>query len=144
MRKSRAPNLSDKSIGAIVSMMDDWNGKLTWDLLIARIKATTGIEYSRHTLMSRPRIAAAFNLRQASLRGSLPAVPGSSKDAHIQAALEQVERFKAKVNRLEHENNLLLQQFLTWLYNANSKGLTIEMLNVPLRKPDRDRTPGEE
>ena len=56
--------------------------------------------------------------------------------------MEQTERFKAKAERLEAENNLLLERFVTWAHNAERKGVTMDMLNIPLVKPDRDRSKG--
>lgn len=36
----------------------------------------------------------------------------------------------------------LLEQFVTWTHNAESKGITTDMLNMPLPKPNRDRSKG--
>jgi hypothetical protein len=41
---------------------------------------------------------------------------------------------------LEAENQLLIEQFVTWAINAERKGVTLEMLNAPLPKPRRDRS----
>lgn len=59
------------------------------------------------------------------------------------AALDQVERYKAKVQRLEEENLLLLEQFVTWAHNAERKGVTVILLNALLPKPQRDRSKTE-
>jgi hypothetical protein len=35
-----------------------------------------------------------------------------------------------------------LEQFVTWAINAERKGVTLDMLNAPLPKPERDRSKG--
>lgn len=144
MKKTRAPDLTDDRIARIVDSLDGWNGKLTWELLIAAVHAEMGITYSRFTLSEHARIAHAFALRKTALRGVASAGPRKSKDEAVLAALDRVEKYKAKVERLESENQLLLEQFLTWTVNAERGGVSIDMLNRPLAKPARERTKGKE
>jgi len=75
-------------------------------------------------------------------RPDMNLLPVMTRDDRVRTALEQVERYKAKVERLEKENELLLEQFVTWATNAERKGVTITMLNASLPKPERDRTKG--
>ncbi len=143
MRKKRAPDLTEELIAIVVDILDGWTGKLTWNALIDKVKERTGITYSRFTFAEYPRIAGAFALRKEALRGRFKAGPRVPKDERVRAALEQVERYRRKVERLESENQLLLEQFVTWAVNAQYKGVTMAMLNKPLPKPSRDRTRGE-
>ena len=76
-------------------------------------------------------------------RGTLPVSRGTPPTNVSLAAIEQAERFKAKAERLEAENNLCWRDFVTWAINAENKGVTMDMLNKPLPKPDRDRSKGE-
>lgn len=144
MKKSRAPDLTDERIKIILETLDSWKGKLTWELLLEAVEASTGIRYSRFTFADYPEIANAFSLRKEALRGTLPASRGEPRDERVRAALAQAERYKAKAERLEAENQLLLEQFVTWAINAERKGVTMDMLNAPLPKPERDRTKGVE
>lgn len=144
MKKSRAPDLTDERIKIILETLDSWKGKLTWELLLEAVEASTGILYSRFTFADYPEIANAFSLRKEALRGTLPASRGEPRDERVRAALAQAERYKAKAERLEAENQLLLEQFVTWAINAERKGVTMDMLNAPLPKPERDRTKGVE
>lgn len=140
MKKSRAPDLTQERLQLVLDTLDGWTGKLTWDLLLEAVKKATGIAYSRFTLAEYPQIANAFSLKKDTLRGTWKAAGGEPRDERVRAALGQVERYKSKVLRLEQENHLLLEQFVTWAHNAERKGVTVMMLNVPLLKPLRDRS----
>ncbi|OXI86016.1 hypothetical protein CFB50_15440 [Burkholderia sp. AU33423] len=143
MKKARAPDLTDERIKLVLDTLDGWKGKLTWDLLIEVVRKSTGITYSRFTFAEYPQVANAFSLRKDALRGTWKTESGGPRDERIRAALAQVERYKAKVERLEAENQLLKEQFVTWAHNAERKGVTVLMLNAPLPKPERDRTKEE-
>lgn len=142
MKKTRSPDLTQERLQLILDALDGWKDKLTWDLLIEAVETATGIAYSRFTFAEYPQIANAFSLKKDALRGRWKSVGGEPRDERVRAALEQVDRYRAKVQRLEHENQLLLEQFVTWAHNAERKGVTIMMLNAPLLKPQRDRSKG--
>jgi hypothetical protein len=143
MRKNRAPDLTAERIAEVVATLDDWRGKLTWELLLDAVQSSTGIRYSRFTFAEYPEIANAFSFKKDALRGTLPPRErGEPRDERVRAALAQAERYKAKAERLEKENDLLLEQFVTWATNAERKGVTMDMLNAPLPKPERDRSKG--
>jgi hypothetical protein len=140
MKKNRAPDLTEERIQVVLDTLDSWKGKLSWDLLIGAVGTATGITYSRFTFAEYPKIANAFSFKKDALRGTWKSARGEPRDERVRAALEQVDRYKAKVERLEQENNLLLEQFVTWATNAERKGVTMMMLNAPLPKPQRDRS----
>lgn len=142
MKKTRAPDLTEERVKSVVDILDGWSGKLTWDLLLDAVEKSTGFRYSRFTFAEYPEIANAFSLRKDMLRGTWKGERSQPRDERVRAALEQVERYKAKAERLEKENQLLLEQFVTWATNAERKGVTMAMLNAPLPKPERDRTKG--
>lgn len=142
MRKIRAPDLTSERIAVVLETLDAWKGKLTWDLLLDAVQSSTGIRYSRFTFAEYPEIANAFSFRKDSLRGTLPRQRGEPRDERVRVAVEQADRYKAKAERLEKENALLLEQFVTWATNAERKGVTMDMLNAPLPKPPRDRSKG--
>lgn len=142
MKKNRAPDLTQEHIATTLDTLDTWRGKLTWDLLLDKLEEIWGYRYSRFTLASYAEVANAFLHRKDALRGTLPVSRGTPKDERVRAAIEQADRFKGKAARLEAENELLLEQFVTWAHNAEKKGVTMDMLNAPLPKPDRDRSKG--
>jgi hypothetical protein len=144
MRKPRAPALTDERIATIVQLLDEWSGKLTWQKLIEAVQRQTGVEYSRFTLMEKPRIAHAFELRKGTLRVAEEGRIRQPSDERLREAYEKLKRCNAKIARLEAENQLLTEQFVTWLVNAQRRGVSLEMLQKQLTKPDRDRTKGKE
>ncbi|MPW19729.1 hypothetical protein GCT13_23225 [Paraburkholderia sp. CNPSo 3157] len=144
MKKRRAPDLTEESINSVIKTLDEWKGKLTWELLLDAVEAALGYRYSRFTFAEYSQIANAFSLRKDILRGTLTRERGEPKDERLRAALAQVDRSKARADRLEAENQLLTEQFVTWALNAERNGVTIDMLNAPLPKPKRDRSSGVE
>lgn len=140
MKKNRAPDLTEERITKVIEMLDEWKGKLTWELLLRAVEKAIGYRYSRFTFAEYPEIANAFSLRKDALRGTLPRARGEPRDERLCAALAQVERYQAKIYRLEAENRLLTEQFVTWATNAERKGVTMDMLNASLPKPERDRS----
>ena len=140
MKKERAPDVTPDLIQAILGLVDGWKGKLTWALLITAVQKETGFEYSRFTFAEYPEIVNAVDLRKKALKGTLAKGRLEPRDERVKAALDQVDRYRAKVERLEAENEMLLEQFVTWATNAERKGVTMAMLNAPLSKPSRDRS----
>lgn len=144
MKKNRAPDLTMGRIAVVLETLDGWKGKLTWELLLDAVQASTGHRYSRFTFAEYPEIANAFSLTKVASRGVLPRERSVPRDERVRTALAQAERYKAKANRLEAENQLLLEQFVTWATNAERRGVTLDQLNVELPKPQRDRSKGYE
>ncbi|MDR3067163.1 MAG: hypothetical protein LBV05_16880 [Comamonas sp.] len=142
MKKNRAPDLTKENLAKVLDTLDTWRGKLTWELLLDKLEEGWGCRYSRFTLAGYPEVANAFALRKDSLRGTLPPSRGTPTDERVRSAMEQAERYRAKAARLEAENNLLVEQFVTWALNAERNKVTMDMLNKPLPKPDRDRSKG--
>lgn len=140
MKKSRAPDLTQAVLQQVLDTLDGWQGKLTWNLMLDAVEAQVGHRYSRFTFAEYPEIANAFSLKKDRLRGTLPRNRSAPKDDRLRAALEQVDRLRAKADRLQVENNLLSEQFVTWAINAEHKGVTMDMLNAPLAKPQRNAT----
>jgi len=141
MTKSRAKNLDDKTIELIVGVLDGWSGKLTWNLLIDGIEARIYIRYTRQALDRHARIKSAYQLTKDRLIG----VPHSERPqklsaVEVDAAMERLNRIEMENARLKVENERLLEQFVTWAYNAHMRGMTKEYLNNPLPSVDREVT----
>lgn len=72
-------------------------------------------------------------------------MPGSGlhqklSTAEVGALTERLKRLEAENARLKVENESLLEQFVTWAYNAYLKGMTKESLSTPLPRVDRELT----
>ena len=67
--KARARNLGGEDIEAIVSILDGWDGKLTWELLIDVVEQRLSARYTRQALNQRVRIKQAFQLTKDRVAG---------------------------------------------------------------------------
>ncbi|MBX8548823.1 hypothetical protein K5D68_04305 [Pseudomonas cichorii] len=141
MAKRRARNLDDQAIERIVGVLDGWSGKLYWDLLIEAIEKRLGVRYTRQALDKHARIKSAYQ----ATKTRLSKVPGSEplqklSTVEVGALTERLKRLEAENARLKVENESLLEQFVTWAYNAYLKGMTKEYLSTPLPRVDRELT----
>lgn len=134
---NRAKNLSDSNIERIVEILDGWRGKLRWELLIDEIEKRLFTRYTRQTLHAHARIANAFAHRKQELAGSTGNTLKRTELPELQLAFDRIERLTNECNRLKAENNLLLEQFVRWAYNAHLRGLDEQYLSQPL--PDVNR-----
>lgn len=135
----RGKNLTDDAIEQIVRLLDGWEGKLTWETLIAAIVTRLHCEYTRQALHKHERIRAAYTLRKESLAGHRDAAV-SRGSGPLADAMARIARLEAENQRLEAENQRLLEQFVVWAYNAHTRGLDKEFLSQPLPRVNRDQT----
>lgn len=137
--KSRARNLDDEAIEKIVQILDGWTGKLSWELFIVQIENVTHNRYTRQALDKRARIKDAFTARKVVL-GGRDRKQFENKSHEMQLALQRIARLEAQNQRLSNENNILLNQFVRWAYNAHSRGLDQAFLDTPLPSVSRARS----
>jgi len=137
----RAKNLKDQDIASIVSILDGWSGKLSWDLLIEAIEVRRLGCYTRQALHKHVRIREAFGLTKIRLANSSSIEKVSKElDPEMRVAFQLIERLEAEKLRLTLENNRLLEQFVCWAYNAHTRGLSKDFLNQPLPRVDREQS----
>ena len=143
MTRGRAKNLNDDAIELIVGMLDGWSGKLTWDLLIDVIEKRLRVRYTRQALDKRARIKMAYQVTKTRLSES-PRHEHQRKLSGVEVGVitQRLNRLEAENSRLRVEGERLLEQFVTWAYNAHLKGLTKDYLNTPLPRVDRELTKG--
>ena len=139
MTRVREKNLDDAVVAAIVEVLDGWNGRLTWDMLIEAVESREGLRYTRQALHRHERIRLAFIVRKKALSGQ-EVPPREIASQELQVALDRVARLEAVNQRLAAENSALLEQFARWAYNAHTRNLTNEFLNSPLPAVDRERS----
>lgn len=135
--KLRGRNLDDTDVADIVSILDGWSGKLSWELLVDAVEARKFIRYTRQTLHKHERIARAFAARKME-KGDASAVKVGS--AELRVALERIARLESENKRLTAENQQLLGQFARWAYNAHSRGLSKEFLDRTLPAVNRGQS----
>lgn len=136
MTQRRARNLDDASIKQIVEILDGWTEKLTWELLIDAVELRMHNRYTRQTLHKHVRIKNAFDLRKVALVGGDGEVR-IVRSPELQKALERIARLETENKRLGSENELLLEQFARWAYNAHARGLDSNFLNRSLPPVNR-------
>jgi hypothetical protein len=136
--KRRARIIDEDVIEVVLHILDGWKGKLTWDLLIAAVKASISADYTRQALSGHTRIADAFVLRKRGLAKEVGKIP--SGDARTNGYLETISRLKAENQRLASEVNNYREMFIRWTFNAQKMNLTAADLNSPLLRPERDAT----
>lgn len=135
----RAKNIDEQAIEKIISILDGWTGKLSWELLIDAISGRIYSRYTRQALSKHDRIKQAFALRKKKLSGSdnqQHKIDSSSPE--LKLSMQYINRLEVEIERLKLENNNLLEQFLRWAYNAHTRGLDQDFLNQPLGLVQRD------
>jgi hypothetical protein len=90
-------------------------------------------------LYKHERIRHAFELKKRELTAGISG-PKRGTSPQLQIALDRIGRLEAENRRLESENNMLLEQFARWAYNAHTRGLDQEFLNRPLPSVNRGQT----
>jgi hypothetical protein len=140
MARSRARNLSVEDISDIVSILDGWTGKLSWELLIQAIGLRKRATYTRQALHKHERIKQAFAVRKQLLAAGRANGAPKVESPELAAALQRITRLEGENARLESENQRLLEQFARWAYNAHTRGLDQQFLSSPLPRVNRDQT----
>lgn len=135
-----AKHLTDLEIEKIVKVLMGWKGPLSWAALADACEGEIGRKPSRQTLARATRIALAFKttkdrLKEASDDGVVKV------SLSMAAALQRISRLEAENAQMKEENRALLEQFVTWQYNAYKSGLSIDRLNQGL--PGIDLNPTE-
>lgn len=141
MAKRRGRNIDEYTIIQIVELLDGWSAKLSWDLLVDEIDKRVGNRYTRQALDKHARIKIAYQAtRKRVSNTSDQGLRQKYCSQELGPTLERLERLGAENSRIKMENERLLEQFVTWAYNAHLKGLTQEYLNTPLPGVDREVT----
>jgi hypothetical protein len=109
-----------------VEELRDWSKpKITWKAVVIQVEALLKKRFSRQALESHPEIYRAYREAKKRLSKGLP--PAKRKPL-----AERIAALQAENRELRDRNNALLEQFLTWLFNAESHGLTKDQLHAPL------------
>ena len=126
--------ITEKTLPLALHELDKWSGKLTWNSFAEQLAKVLGEEkISRHTLLSYPALVEAFNDRKENLKES---AKSTEKDVTLEFAKQQIAILEAKVERLEKQNEKLLEQFIRWQHNAYMMpNVDMNRLNKQLDKP---------
>jgi hypothetical protein len=130
--------ITKASLPKVMRELDRWEGKLTWPLFCDRVAKVIGVaSVSKHTMYLYPAIKERFQQRQKDLREARDALP---RDYTLEVAMRRIVDLEAQVKRLEETNNLLLDQFRRWQYNAYANNVRMDLLAWDKPLPDVNRS----
>lgn len=130
--------ITKATLPKIMRELDRWEGKLTWPLFCDHIAKVLNVSsISKHTMYLYPAIKENFQGRQRDLREAREAMP---RDFTLDAASRRIADLEAQVKRLEHANNLLLDQFRRWQYNAFANNVRMDILAWDKPLPEVNRS----
>lgn len=136
---ARNKHIRPQDVEAIVNIIRGWSDeKIGWDALCAACEPILNYVPTRQGLSAHQGIQDSFKARKAGLKVSIPnkgPLPSS-----LAVASKRISSLNAAVAELELKNDALSEQLTIWLYNARARGITIEQLNVPLPRIDRERS----
>lgn len=131
------PRLTDEDVRRIVTLIETWEGSLTWERLVERVELVLRRAYSRQALDAHEEIKATFQARKSHMRmicDSLRAGKAARDEVppELALALQRAEAAELRVEVLEEQLDRYRVQFAVWLYNARNGGIPEERLNAPL------------
>lgn len=130
-----AKHLTQNDIDLVVSLIDGWQSKLTWQGIVDKYVELTGRTTTRQTLEKKEEINTAYNNR----RWGPPKKP-SRRVVSLPAAQEIIDTQDITLSRHEMQISRFKAQFARWIYNASKKGISVDNLNQNLPTIDRGRT----
>jgi hypothetical protein len=140
MTRQRSKNLTQEDVELIVGVLDGWHGTLTWNLLIDSVERRLFFRYTRQTLHAHQRIKDTFKLSKERLTRSARKPGQRHVSPEMRILIDRLARRDAEVTRLKAENQKLMEQFVVWLYNAQTKAISLAELEKPLPRVDRGQT----
>lgn len=133
-----ARHLTETDVQRILALIESWKYDLKWDSLVKACEIDLGIKTTRQALNRKVQIKDAFQTYKKTKKLDLSDV-GAARPNDINTAHARIERLLERVKKLEYENRLLKEKFLTWQYNAEQRGMTEEALNRPIPKHERTK-----
>lgn len=130
-----AKHLTSNDIKTVVTMIDNWEGKLTWDALCDAAVPLIRTRPTRQTLSSHSEIKDAFGHKKTQFKTGFAS---SKKPASLSIAEQRISRLENENHRLKAENTELLLRFIKWQYNAYKHGISKDKLDATLPTIDRD------
>ncbi|HWL81888.1 MAG TPA: hypothetical protein VNR89_13130 [Roseomonas sp.] len=125
-----------------MTLLETWEGPLTWERLVERAALVLGRSYTRQALDGHEAVKDAYQARKQRIRvirDSLRKGKATSEELppELALALQRAEAAELRVKALEQTVERYRAKFILWLYNARNAGLTEDQLNSPLPAVDQ-------
>ena len=126
-------------IPKILSILDKWQGKLTWKLYCQEVAKVFGFEsVDRGTLNAYGEIKAAFQKKKGNKKKNsrTSSDENHDKDPTIDELFKNIAEKESKIIRLEEKLNLYKEQFVRWQNNLYMMpGVDLDKLNKEIDAP---------
>jgi hypothetical protein len=130
-----ARHLTENDVNRILALIEGWQYDLKWSSLVKACEISLGINTTRQALNRKQQIKDAFQMYKRSQKLDLSDA-AAPRPNDINTAHARIEGLLKKMQRVEYENKVLKEKFLTWQYNADQRGMTEESLNRPIPRHD--------
>lgn len=132
--------ITTDNLSYILSIINTWEGKLTWDLLCQKITNKLDIAggVQRQSLSSYKQIQEAYTKRKQTLREGPPLpIEPEDVDATIKYLSQRIVMLEIERDQLKNLNESYKQRFIKWQYNAYRHGIRMTSLdNDPIDVSD--------
>lgn len=133
-----AKHLTKTDILIIVDTINGWKKPpITWEAICDAVQPVVGKRPTRQSLSSHTLVKIAYKKKAETLSCEYIARPSPSSLSVAQARIEKLE---AELSLMAARNQVLLEQFVIWQYNASKFGISENMLNERLPRIDRERS----
>lgn len=123
--------ITSETLPIVLSLIDTWKGKLTWDLLCDKVSLALGIKdgIQRQSLSSYKDIQVAYSQKKTELRKAKSSSETTDSDVNIEYMERKIAALTSELSRVKKINDAYKQRFVLWQYNAYKHGIRIESLD---------------
>jgi hypothetical protein len=133
-----AKHLTKADILAILDTINGWKKPpITWDAICDAVQPIVGKRPTRQSLSSYALVKVAYKKKAETL--SFEYIPRPSPSS-LSVSQARIEKLEAELAVMAARNQLLLEKFVVWQYNASKNGISESMLNERLPRIDRERS----
>lgn len=137
--------LSDQNVTEIIKIITQWPlwRPFGWEELRGEIKVQFKFSdvskvWTRQQLPKYPGIKDAYAAKKLQIRKHNGQETGGEEMPPVERKLrERIAALETETQTLRAENDLFHERFERWLYNANVKGVRVEVLDLPLPSPSK-------
>lgn len=124
--------ITKDNISYVLSIINTWEGKLTWDLLCQKVTDKLNIAggVQRQSLSSYEEIQEAYTKRKQYLRERpLPPIEHDNIDETLKYLTQRVVILEIERDQLKKLNEAYKQRFIKWQYNAYRHGVRMTSID---------------